>query len=183
MKKVFFALSLSSALAFSVATVWGDDDNRGRRLRATLTGYEEVPMVSTVAAGRFRGTIAHNEESFTYSLTFNDLQGVVTQSHIHAAQKSVNGAIVVWLCQTDTNPAPAASGAVPMCPAAPGGTVTGEIDASNVVANAPTQQLTAGELDEVIAAMRAGTAYVNVHSSLSGGGEIRGQIRVSGDRD
>jgi CHRD domain-containing protein len=41
----------------------------------------------------------------------------------------------------------------------------------------------AGELDEVIAAIRAGVAYVNVHATpLNPGGEIRGQIRGS-DRD
>ena len=37
-----------------------------------------------------------------------------------------------------------------------------------------------GELAEVIAAIRAGSAYANVHTSLSPGGEIRGQIRADG---
>ena len=37
------------------------------------------------------------------------------------------------------------------------------------------QQLVAGELAEVIAAIRAGAAYANVHTTLSTGGEIRGQ--------
>ena len=41
------------------------------------------------------------------------------------------------------------------------------------------QQLTKGDLTEVIAAMRVGAAYANVHTSLSPGGEIRGQIRAS----
>jgi hypothetical protein len=49
------------------------------------------------------------------------------------------------------------------------------------VAGATTsQQLAAGELAEVIAAMRAGAAYANVHTNLSPGGEIRGQIRTVG---
>src|SRR5207249_11246942 len=42
-----------------------------------------------------------------------------------------------------------------------------------------TQQFAPGELDEVIAAIRAGVAYVNVHSNLSPGGQIREQIRAN----
>jgi len=34
-----------------------------------------------------------------------------------------------------------------------------------------------GGLDELIAAMRAGVTYANVHSQVSPGGEIRGQLR------
>jgi hypothetical protein len=43
-----------------------------------------------------------------------------------------------------------------------------------------TQQLNAGDLAAVITAIRAGAAYANVHTTLSPGGEIRGQIRTTG---
>jgi hypothetical protein len=42
------------------------------------------------------------------------------------------------------------------------------------------QQLAAGDLAAVITAIRAGAAYANVHTTLSTGGEIRGQIRTVG---
>jgi CHRD domain len=45
-----------------------------------------------------------------------------------------------------------------------------------------SQAILAGELAEVLAAIRAGVAYANVHTTLSPGGEIRGQIRVD-ERD
>jgi hypothetical protein len=45
------------------------------------------------------------------------------------------------------------------------------------------QQLTAGDLAEVIRAIRAGAAYANVHTDLSPGGEIRGQIEDKDDKD
>ena len=38
------------------------------------------------------------------------------------------------------------------------------------------QGIAPGELAEILAAMRAGHAYANVHSSKFGGGEIRAQI-------
>jgi hypothetical protein len=39
------------------------------------------------------------------------------------------------------------------------------------------QGLSAGEFDELVAAMRRGVTYVNVHSSTWPGGEIRGQLK------
>jgi hypothetical protein len=99
----------------------------------------------------------------------------VTQAHIHVAQRGVNGSIVIWLCGTTTNPGPEGTQTCPQS-----GTITGTITAGDVVAGSMTsQQLDAGELDEVIAAIRARVAYANVHTDLSPGGEIRGQIRGS----
>ena len=143
-----------------------------QNIRAKLSGSEEVPAVLTPASGEFRGRIARNQQSIDYTLTYNNLQGTVTQAHIHIAQPDVNGAIVVWLCETDTNPSPVDT--TPPCPAS--GSVSGTILASDVLVQA-TQQVPAGGLDQVIEAIRDGLAYANVHTSLSPGGEIRGQIR------
>ena len=150
-----------------------------QQIQASLIGYEEVPAVSTVAGGSFRAMI-NKDNSIDYELTYSGLQGTIQQSHIHVAQAGVNGSIVIWLCQTMTTQAPAAVAAItPFCPQA--GTVTGHITADNVIAGSiTTQQLAAQELDEVIAAIRAGVAYANVHTTpLSPGGEIRGQIKGS----
>jgi hypothetical protein len=149
-------------------------------IHAKLTGFEEVPVVSTVATGEFRARISQDERSIEYELRYSGLQGTVTQAHIHVAQPNVNGVIVIWLCQTATTPSPVAG--TPTCPQS--GTVDGTITVADVVQPAtpppPPQQILAGELAEVIDLIRAGFAYANVHTNLSPGGEIRGQIE---DRD
>jgi CHRD domain len=45
------------------------------------------------------------------------------------------------------------------------------------------QQIAAGEFAEVVALIRKGLAYANVHTAASGGGEIRGQIRPGAGHD
>ncbi len=161
------------AVAFAAPAAFADG---GDRIHIALTGYNEVPSVSTPARGEFKARISKDEKSIDYELSYQRLQGTVTQSHIHFSQRHVNGAIVVWLCQTATNAAPV--GTPPTCPASTdeGVTVTGTIHAGDVLATAAAQQLPAGALDEVIAAIRAGSAYVNVHSSVTPTGEIRGQL-------
>jgi hypothetical protein len=157
---------------------------RAEFVEAKLTGFQEVPSVSTVARGEFRARINKDENSIEYELTYEGLQGTVTQAHIHFAQRHVNGGIVLWFCGTPpSNLGPAGT---PTC--TPGsGTFTGTFFSANVQAiggNNVAQQVGAGELAKVIAAMRSGAAYANVHTDLSPGGEIRGQIRASHkDRD
>ena len=138
---------------------------------AWLTGYQEVPSVSTPADGVFQARVTNQGSGFDYVLQYEDIAGTVQQAHIHFAQWAVNGPIVVWLCGTATNPGPAGTQTCPQS-----GTLRGTITAANVLAAPTTQQLAAGEIGEVIRAMRAGAAYVNIHSSVSPGGEIRGQI-------
>jgi CHRD domain-containing protein len=146
------------------------------KVRAALTGAEEVPIVSTAASGEFAGLISDSADAIDFELTYGGLQGTVRQAHIHLAQPDVNGSIVIWLCQTSLNPAPEpVANLTAECPQS--GTVSGLITAANVIA-AATQQIAPMEIGKVIAAMRAGFAYVNVHTTPSPGGEIRGQVRA-----
>ena len=143
-----------------------------------LSGYEEVAAVSTGASGTFKARINRSEDEIRWQLTYSKLEGDVLQAHIHLGQESVNGGIVAWLCgnpsATITPPA-----GTQTCPAAPA-RISGTITATQVTGGPPAQGLDAGELDEVIQAMRAGVTYANVHSSRSPGGEIRTQIGKDG---
>src|SRR5262245_42003505 len=182
------AVSMSMVALVAASDNSGDDRDRDNRLSARLIGYNEVPSVSTPASGRFRGMISRDEQSIDYTLSFDGIATTVNQSHIHFAQKSVNGVIVVWLCQGASRAPAAVANLTPECPTSPGGTVSGTITAASVLAQAAgtagaAQQIQQGELDEVIAAIRAGNAYVNVHSAVSPGGEIRGQLKAGDDDD
>lgn len=143
-----------------------------RDLETRLKGYTEVPSVSSTATGRFRASVNTKSDSISYELSYSGLQGDVRQAHIHLGQRSVNGGIMVWLCQTSFNVDP--TGLAPTCPQS--GTVSGVLQAANVIGPA-VQGVDPMEFAELVAAIRAGVAYANVHSSKFPGGEIRGQLR------
>ena len=129
MKKIVIVSALLAAFPATNA-VAGDE------VRARLTGYQEVPSVSTVASGRFEADIHRDGQAFDWELEYSGLQGTVQQAHIHFAQKSVNGAIVVWLCGTGPAPTPTVPNPLfgppetQTCPQA--GTVRGTAMAANV---------------------------------------------------
>jgi hypothetical protein len=178
MKTMRLALAglLFLATVATVSHLTASDDRDGDdRLRTSLKGVNEVPIVSTGATGRFRAEIVDvaGGQEIDYELSFSGLGGVVAQSHIHLAQKDVNGGIVLWLCQGTSRAPAAVAASTPECPQE--GTVSGTLTAASVTPVA-TQQIGTNELNEVIAAIRAGNAYVNVHSAPSPGGEIRGQL-------
>src|SRR5688572_5164647 len=149
-----------------------------KKISEFLNGYEETPSaVSTTGNGTFNARISNDESSIEWELSYADLEGAIQQAHIHLGQKGVNGGISVFLC---TNLGNGPAGIQP-CPAPPA-TISGTILAADVSPNIPataaarTQGLNTGEIDELIRAMRAGATYVNVHSTLWPGGEIRSQI-------
>ena len=147
--------------------------NGARTLRADLTGYEEPPAVSSTGSGEFQMRISPDDSSFEYELTFQDLEGDVTQAHIHVGQKGVNGGISIWLCGTTALPGPAGT---PSCGGPRSGGASRTVTAADVIG--PTGQgIAAGEFAEVLAAMREGVTYANVHSTRNAPGEIRGQIK------
>jgi hypothetical protein len=144
--------------------------------KVKLKGFEEVPIVVTGASGELRVTINEAAGTIAYQLGYEDLEGTVTQAHIHLGQPNVAGGIALWLCQTTTNPAPTAVAATtPTCPGPNSGTVSGTLTPASVIGPAG-QGVPPGAFGDVIDAIRAGKAYGNVHSSVVGSGEIRGQI-------
>jgi hypothetical protein len=168
MKKQLWYVSLviGSLLAVGAFAVSAHDN----RVRAKLSGKQEVPVVSSQASGDFEARIEENQ--ITFKLSYENIEGgAITQAHIHLGQRSVNGGVMVFLC----------GGPRPACPASPA-TVEGTITGADIIALG-AQQIPSGTVDatgafnEFVRALRNGTAYANVHTATSPGGEIRGQIR------
>lgn len=159
---------LSGCIAATVALATA---HAAERVRFELRGYEEVPSVSSPARGQFSARIDEAAGTIDYELQYAGLQGEIRQAHIHFGQRGVNGGVSVFLCQTAVNADP--SGLSPACPQS--GRVAGVLRAANVLGPAG-QGIAAGEFAELVAALRAGAAYVNVHSSVFPAGELRGQF-------
>ena len=166
------ALTTAAALALGLvgATAANGDSNRNS-FKANLSGYQEVPAISSTADGKVTLSVNPAGTQISYSLTYSALQGgAAVAAHIHFAQTSVSGGVVAFLC---------GGGGKPACPAG-GGTVSGTIVAGDILA-IPAQGIAAGDLAAVLKAMRSGVTYANVHSTGFPGGEIRGQIPGHGD--
>jgi hypothetical protein len=133
---------------------------------ARLSGFQEVPALSSPATGLFTARVVGDGASarIEYELSYTGFTTDVTAAHIHFAQRGVNGAISAFLC---------GGGGKPDCPA--DGTVTGRIDAADV-AGPEARGIAPGEIAELVGAMRAGATYANVHTTQYPDGEIRGQL-------
>jgi hypothetical protein len=157
------AVGLSGAVA-------ANGDGHRNTFKGTLSGYQEVPAISTTGTGKITVKVNSAPASLTYELTFSGLQGGgAGAAHLHIGQAGVSGAVVAFLCGGGTKGA---------CPAA-GGTISGTIVASDILA-VPAQGIAAGDLAAVVRAMRNGVIYANVHTATFGSGEIRGQLGSNG---
>jgi hypothetical protein len=178
-------LAIGGILMLVLASVGAADHGKGkgknRSVEAKLSGYQEVPALSTTGKGKIKLKMK-NSTSIEYKLSYSGLTTPATQAHIHFAQWGVNGGVSAFLCGTAAFPGPAGT---PTCPAgntATKETVSGTILAANVIGPAG-QGIAAGELPELAEAIKAGVAYANVHTSTYPGGEIRGQLDRGKKRD
>jgi len=157
---------LAIAAAFVVGTIatgtiaFADDDNE---FTADLSGSEEVPSVDTDATGEAEFEV--DDGTIEFELEVEDIEDVGA-AHIHCGAVGVNGPVGVTLF---TGP-PLFSGDGTLAE----GTITDPIPANACLWD---------DVSEVIAAMNTGDTYVNVHTVLKPGGEIRGQIDPGDDDD
>ena len=163
-RRWFSVLFFAVPVVFAAATlaVAGDDGNN--RFRAHLSGYQEVPAISSTGAGTL--TLEIQGDAIAFTLNYSAIEGgAALASHIHFGQRSVNGGVIAFLCGGGNKPA---------C-TTPSGSFTGMITAADVIGPAG-QGIEAGSFAEVVRALRAGIVYANVHSTRWPGGEIRGQL-------
>jgi hypothetical protein len=170
MKKLHIGiLAILASLVITSAALAKPDS---RNFTASLSGSEEVPPRDTNARGN---TIFHlTNDGLSYKLIVANIENVFA-AHIHCGAPGINGPVGVTLFM-----------------GAPGG---GRVD--GILAQGTITSPDAGNgcgwltLADVVAAMRGGGAYVNVHTNDGvappntgpgdfPGGEIRGQIKERG---
>lgn len=179
----------------SVPLVAGQHAGSAHNNRTHLTGDQEVFTPATAGAptpadSRAQGQaifkIAGDQQSFDYKLIAANIENI-TQAHIHCGSPTVNGPIVVWLY-----PDPAATAALPGGAGRHDGVLAeGTVVGANVrtvPANNAACPGGVATLADVLAKIRSGQAYVNVHTNDGvaptntgpgdfPGGEIRGQFQ------
>jgi hypothetical protein len=161
----------AAAMVALVGTAMVSADSGRRDMKARLSGFQEVPAISTQGTGSLRLRVNEGGTAISFELSYANLEGgAVTAAHIHFAQPGVNGAPIAFLC----------GGTKPACPVAPA-TISGTIVAADIL-DASAQGIAAGQFGEALRAMRAGVTYVNVHTPAFPAGEIRGLIGGKKDR-
>ena len=169
MRKRTFVLGLAVLMVgLLVASLAGASGGK-KNVKAKLTGFQEVPAVSSFGSGSFTARIDTDAQTITYELSYGGLNSTAMAAHIHLGQRGANGGVIAFLC---------GGGDKPACPAGTGATesVSGVIDAADVIGT-EAQGIAPGEYDEAVRAIRARVTYANVHTMTQPGGEIRGQLR------
>jgi len=139
-----------------------DEGPEAETFSAALSGANERPNpVNTAASGTATFTV--NGQTIDFAINVSNIVGT-RLAHIHgpaAADGSNTASVVVTLL-------------TPI--AAPGTNIAAGVLSSGTFPSA-TYALSANiVMDSVLAWMRTGRAYVNVHTVANGGGEIRGTV-------
>jgi hypothetical protein len=152
MRRVTFAVPLCLMLALAMAGC--DDDENSEDFRATLSAANEVPTNPSTATGT--ATFSRDENTVDFEVDVNGITAV-TAAHIHSGAAGVNGPIRVNLFL---------------------GPTTGNLSGTLVEASLTSTDVMGITYEALLAEMRAGTAYVNVHTTANPAGEIRGQLAL-----
>lgn len=148
MKNRFAVLALSLVLTTLSACAPAADES-GTTTDVSITGAQEVPAVQTAATGTATATLSGTMLSVSgeFSGLSSPLVEVAGSSgHIHQAPAGSNGDVVFPLDVT----------------------MTGE--------NSGTFSLTTELTPEQVTTYDAGGFYINFHTEMNQGGELRGQI-------
>jgi hypothetical protein len=150
MKRTILVFSLAGAMAIPGAAYAQE-----LKFEADLSGAAERPNpVVTEGVGEVK--FETDGTSVAFELKWDDLSSPAFAAHIHCGGPEVAGPVGVTLFTGTMGTE---------------GEVTGTFTAPD-----PGNLCGWDDLADVLAAMTAGTAYVNVHTTQFRGGEIRGQL-------
>lgn len=166
MKRIRLLAGTLAAVALAGAVACGSESdlltpNGPEHVVAILSGLSEVPSKPTTTGyGSFDGTFSTTTRSMDFTLKVGRLVNL-TQAHIHSGVVNANGPIVVDLYLTPTIATVGDNQQI----------ASGTITPANIRTGGPTW-------DQLVTLVQTGGAYVNIHTTLNPGGEIRGQLNM-----
>ena len=139
------------------------ESHEGGHFGTHMTGAEETPSRPSSAQGQLVLSLGADGTTLSYKLLVANIEDV-TQAHIHLAPPGVPGPVIAWLY-----PAAPPAQHIP-------GRFQGVL-AEGVITDADVVGPLAGQgLAGLVATIRGGNAYANVHTVQFPPGEIRGQV-------
>ena len=164
MKKYFRIIGIVTVLIVALVMATTPALAARKNFIATLSGGQEVPSVDTHARGVAIFQLNDDGTELKYKLIVSNIEDIL-MSHIHLGITGVNGPVVAWLYPDGPPPV--------LIPGRTNGILAeGTITADDLVGPLVGQPLSA-----LLDALNNDGAYVNVHTTATPGGEIRGQIR------
>jgi hypothetical protein len=152
-------LSLAGAAALALLLGTASAEAQVLNFTALLSGANETPAIASGAGGTATVTLNTATRTVAYKVDVYNLPSGAVAAHFHAGGPGVAGPVVVNFT-------------------VPNGisndfSISGTASASDLV---PRGEQGIRSWDDFIQALTLGQVYVNVHSAVNGGGEVRGQV-------
>lgn len=166
MRRLTLVATAIALFTLALAPAVSGKPEHQRNFTAHLSGGNEIPAVDSQGQGQALFQLNKDGDAMSFKLIAANIEGV-TQAHIHCGSADVNGPVVVFLFGFD------AAGVDPN-----GILSSGTITPADVIPRPDSEACPGGlaDFDELIAKMRSGDAYVNIHTIANPPGGIRGQL-------
>ena len=158
LRRLFTNALIGSIAAFGLTAC---DSDPQEKYVAELRSSNELPTNTSTATGRVVLLVSRDGSYAEYSVEQAGLTGGIRGGHFHRAAAGVNGPVILsFFFNSDGSPN---NGPTPG---------TTDLELNKIIG----RTLTKTQLDIILADMRAGNLYANIHTPNFPGGEIRGQM-------
>jgi hypothetical protein len=131
-----------------------------KSFKATLSGSEVVPPVTTMAKGEATFELSKDGKKLSYEVKVSDIENV-TASHIHMGKTGENGPPVAMIQIKGKH----------------SGKFSGTLAKGTITAKDLMTSLKGKTVGDLASEIESGNTYVNVHTKKYPDEEIRGQIK------
>jgi hypothetical protein len=130
------------------------------KFKAKLSGKDVVPAVETKATGEADFKLSKDGKELTYILKLKNIENV-SAAHIHVGMTGENGGPVAGLFAGPKKE----------------GKFSGELAKGTITNKGLVGPLAGKTIADLVAMIKSGGAYINVHTDKYPDGEVRGQIK------